>query len=167
MQLDGKIADSVNDQAAQSSDKLTVLSDHCRSALSVRCLPERPPSGSVDYFLPFDPNDLTTRPLQFEILSAGGSGIQTIIDMGGIDLISIAKRPYHVDFADGETFDGPAYSLFDAAGRHYLAYAASAVRDLDNFVRVFGFPPYSPPIRVTFSPKYHGKNRLFKLEILN
>ena len=154
-----------NDTPVMGPAQVPVLSDDARLAVAHRVLPVDPPKGEVPYFLPFDPQDLTTRVLQYEILSAGGSGVQAIIDAGGINVVSLAKRPYHVDFADGESFDGPAYSLFDSEGRHYLVYAASAVRDLDNLVRVWGFPPYSPPIRLKIETVYKGKNRLYKVSV--
>lgn len=153
-------------QTEVSKGVVSLLSDDARCALMVRVLPDTPPTGEVGYFLPFDPNDLTTRALKFEVMAAGGSGLAAIIEQGGIMLQSLAKRPYHVDFADGESYDGPAYSLFADSGEHYLVYASSAVRDLDNFVRAFGYPPYSPPVKITFEYVFHGKNRLYKMRVL-
>lgn len=140
-----------------------VLSEDCRNALAIRVLPDTPPQGDVPYFLPFDPMDLTARPLKYEIMSAGGSGANAIIERGGIEVVSLAKRPYRVDFSDGEVFDGPAYSIFDIHGNHFLLYAASIVRDLDNVVRVWGFPPYSPPLKMRLEYRFVGKNRLYKV----
>lgn len=143
-----------------------VLSSYFLDVLRQRFLPDKPPATPIDYFFPFDESDPLNRPLKFAILRKGGSDMPELCESGSERIISLAKCHYSIVFKKGEAFDGPAYHLFSPEGRHYMVYSVTAVRDIDVIVSVFGYPPYDPPLTLTFEHVVVGGNRMYRVGVV-